>query len=328
MQKLLLILEHNGEDLTEAPWRLCVNTIRSVGQATEEINAVIFGSCREEALKSLGSLGIKKVYLAPGSNEEFYSPEQRLIKVLELITAEKPSLILLPNTLQGREIAPLLALKLEGGFVFDCVQLKLEEQITEVVLNIYSGQYQRVCELTGRCNVILMADVQCGHFNGSTREAEVITLAVTEKTGEPALKLLETFSLPATELDIGEADVVVGVGRGVETQEDWELMQKLALTVKAPIGGTRPAVDSGWIPFVKQIGQTGRIIAPELYIAAGISGAQQHISGVEKAKIVAINNDPQAPILRLADLGVVGDFKEIVPILTHKLQEIGKEGKE
>ena len=328
VQKLLLLIEHNGEDLTEASRRLCANTVRSAGQAAGEIKAVIIGLCREEALKSLGSLGINKVYLVQGTTEEFYSPDQRIKTVLELIAEAKPSLILLTDTLQGRETAPLLALKLEGGFVSDCVQFKLEDHRTEVVLNIYSGQYQRICELTGGCNVIVMADVQCGEINGTSEEAEIHTLTAPAKTGEAALKLLEVFSLPAAELEIGEAEVVVGIGRGVETPEDWALMQELALAVKAPIGGTRPAVDAGWIPFIKQIGQTGRIIAPELYLAVGISGAQQHISGVEKAKILAINNDPQAPILRLADLGVVGDFREIVPLLVSKLHEIGKEGKQ
>lgn len=329
MQNCLLVLQHNGEDISEPSLRLCTNISRSVGSSGCEITALVFGSCGEDALNSLSKFGIRKIYQAPGVAEDFYSPETRSTRVLELAATLGPSLIILPGNLQGREIAPLVAAKLEAGYVTECQEVIRCDEAIEVVLSVYGGQYQTICELSGNYNVVVMADINCGaiELDGSEK-VEIIPFTAEIGPDKPVLKVLETFRLPATELDIGEADIVVGIGRGVETQADYSMMQELAGAIGAPIGGTRPAVDAGWIPFEKQIGQTGRIVAPELYVSAGISGAVQHITGVEKAKIIAINNDPQAPVLRLADLGVMGDFKAVVPLVVRKLQAIRKEGQE
>jgi len=329
VQKFLLILQHNGEDVADVSLRLCANVSRWAIPSDREVSAVVFGICREEALKGLGIYGIKTVYQAPGSLEDFYSPEIRAEIILNLVLKTVgPSLIFLPQTVQGREVAPLLATRLDASFVSDCVQIDCRKERIEAIISIYGGQYQTVCEFSGNYGVVLMADVNCGHVDTNESQARIVMVPTAGFKAEPSLQIQDTFFLPATELDIGEADIVVGIGRGVETEEDHRMMLDLAAAIGAPIGGTRPAVDAGWIPFEKQIGQTGRIVAPELYVAAGISGAVQHITGVEKAKIIAINKDPQAPILRLADLGVIGDFKEIAPLLVQKLREIRKEGQE
>lgn len=353
MHKILLILQHNSTEIDHSSLRLCANIKKFARQMGAKTEAVVFGSCREEALKSLGNYGISRVYQAAGSKDNFYAPERRVEAILELFASfkptRKPTLLALPGTLQGREIAPLLACRLEAGFVDGCVELGCREGKTEALLNVYNGQYQMLCEFTGSPNVVLMADVNRGAIESFDREeAEIVSLLLTGRgleltaeqvgeakiqvgepatqVGEPTMQVVETFYLPAAELDIAEADIVVGIGRGVQSREDFRLMQELAASIGAPVGGSRPAVDAGWLRFEQQIGQTGRIIAPELYLAAGISGAQQHISGVEKAKIIAINNDPQAPILRLADLGAVGDFQAVVPLLLQKLKPSRKEG--
>lgn len=316
-------MEHNGEEISAASLRMCTNINRS---GAGDMAAVVFGDCPAEALKALGGYGVREIYPAPGKPADFYSPEQRLEPLTQLIAAAGPAAVILPGTLAGRELAPLLAVRLDAGLVTDCLQLHNRQGSLVAVLSIYGGQYQEICEFSGRLQVILMADVNCGAVDPAVAGDPVITAAAGSQTGsEPVLKVLETFQVPAEELDIGEADIVVGIGRGVETREDYGQMVELAGAIGAPIGGTRPAVDAAWITFERQIGQTGRIIAPELYVAAGISGAVQHITGVEKAKIVAINNDPQAPILRLADLGVVGDYRAIVPLVSEKLRAAGKE---
>lgn len=324
VQKILLVLEHNGEEISEPSLRICVNINRS---GAGELAAVVFGDCPAEALKTLGGYGIREIFPVPGQPEDFYSPEQRLEPLTKLIASAGSAAVIFPGTLAGRELAPLMAVRLDAGLVTDCQQLHNRQGSLEAVLSVYGGQYQEVCEFSGRLQVILMADVNCGKLPPAPAGEPVITpTAGIKAAGGPVLKVLETFQVPATELDIGEADIVVGIGRGVETKEDYRQMAELAAAIGAPIGGTRPAVDAEWITFEKQIGQTGRIVAPELYVAAGISGAVQHITGVEKAKIVAINSDPQAPILCLADLGVVGDFRTIVPLVSEKLRAARKEG--
>lgn len=328
IQTILLVLEQNGEAIAGSSLRLCENLSRLTGQACPDVAAVFFGPYGTGALKYLGRYGVRKIYHAPGTADDYYSPEQRVKIVLELVATLGSSLILLPASRQSREAAPLLAFKLNAGLVSDCVQIRSETGKTEAVLNIYNGQYQMVCELLDNPNVIVMTDIRCGAVEpAGAAEAEVFQIASAGSVGEPAVSLLDRFSVPAEELDISEADIVVGVGRGVTDEEGLRQVEELAAVVGAPVGGTRPAVDAGLLAFAKQIGQTGRVIAPGFYLAIGISGAQQHISGVEKAKIIAINNDPRAPIFRLADLGAVGDFRKVLPVLVRKLREVEKEGR-
>ncbi|BAF58778.1 electron transfer flavoprotein, alpha subunit [Pelotomaculum thermopropionicum SI] len=321
MQKILLVLDQNGEGIDEPSLNLCTSVKRFARRPADRVEAVLFGPCQASLSRLLGGYGVRRVYQAPGPAGYFYSPERRAKQVLELAEAIKPSLIVLPGTVSGREIAPLLALKLEAGLVSDCVQLSFEGGKTEAVVSVYNGRYQMVCEFTGSPNVVLMADVDCGEAETDNfGDAEVVLLDDPGFHGKPALEVLEAYGVPAGEIDIGEADVVVGIGGGIKTAEDFKMMKELAAALGAAVGGTRAAVDAGWIPRAGQIGQTGRAIAPLLYLAAGVSGAPQHISGVKKGKIVAVNCDPQAPVFDLAALGAVGDFREIVPLLIQKLR--------
>ena len=331
MQKILLVLQENCEAISEVSVRFCINIRRCLSSTKHAIEAVVWGSCSEEALKSLGHYGVNKVYQVP--RDDFYSPEQRVKIILKLVGSICPSVIFLPDTLPSREIAALLALELKGGLISNGYQFQNNNKKLEVVKDVFNSQYQEVCELsweTGReSHVVLMKDVNPGKFGTlGTEEAVLIKQVIVEieeslgGLDEGVLTATGIFHVPGTDLDIREAEVVIGIGRGVQTQEVFQLMKDLSSVVAAPLGGSRPAVDLGWIPFENQIGQTGRIIAPELYVALGISGAQQHISGVENAKIISINSDPQAPILQVADLGVVGDIQTIVPLLTQKLQKL------
>jgi electron transfer flavoprotein alpha subunit len=327
-KKILLVLELNGKDITASSLRLCANLGKLAGLACGEVAAVLFSTGAGTSLDYLSGFGIGKVFLAPGPEERCLSAEQRVAVLLELAAAWRPALIMLPGGLQGRETAPLLATGLDAGLLSECVQVKLDGEKTEAVVNVYNGQYQMVCEMTGSPNVLVMADVNCGPAKpGLPAEIEAVELTAGAG-GEPALTLLETFDVPSVEMDIGEADIVVGAGRGVKTRQGLSLVADLADAAGVPLGGTRPLVDAGWIPLDRQIGQTGRSINPVLYLAVGVSGAQQHISGVAGGKIAAINNDPGAPVFRLADLGAVGDFEKIVPLLTQKLRSLRRDKRE
>lgn len=327
-RRILLVLEHNGKDIAPSSLGLCANLGKLTGRTGGEAAAVLFGPRAGKALEQLSGCGIGKVFLAQGPEDQYYSAEQRAAVLLELTASWRPALIMLPGGLQGRETAPLLAHGLDAGLLSGCVQVKMDGEKTEAVVNVYNGQYQMVCEMTGSLNVLVMADVNCGPAKpGLPAEIEAVELAAGAG-GEPSLILLETFDVPAAEMDIGEADIVVGAGRGVKSRHGLSLVAELAGTAGATLGGTRPAVDAGWISPDRQIGQTGRSINPVLYLAVGVSGAQQHISGVAGGKIAAINNDPGAPVFRVADLGAVGDFEKILPPLTQKLRSLGRDKRE
>ncbi len=330
----LLVLQLQDDDLAESSRRLCACFGRNAAKLGVEMDTVVFGAGWEGVPEFLGQYGISQIFQVAGSTADYYSPEARVGIITELVREQGYELIILPDSLASREAAPNLALSLDAGLVSDCVEANFRHGITEVTTNVYNGQYQIIYELTGKRSVLVMADINPGAVEPAGQgAAQVVGLAgsgvpagsVGAEEQEFSLQLLDTFFLPAQELDIGEADFIVGIGRGVQSA-DYQLVQNLAAAIGAPIGGSRPAVDAGLISFNQQIGQTGRLVSPEMYFALGISGAAQHISGIQTGKIIAVNTDPQAPILRLADLGVIGDFREIVPLLLRKMRQIREEG--
>lgn len=179
-----------------------------------------------------------------------------------------------------------------------------------------------VCELTGAINVVQMKDFDCGELSLiAEEETAVIELSGAKAQVGGSLKLLDEFSVETSELDIDEARIVIGIGRGVGDRNGLKMIERLGGLIGATIGGTRPSYDAKYIPIERLIGQSGCIITPDLYIAIGVSGAVQHISGVKRAKIIAINHDPQAPIMRSADLGIVADYRQIIPLMWLLLEQ-------
>lgn len=325
----LVILEHNEQGITAPSLRLMARLQGFRDRSRVKTAALIIGTCQRDWLKTLGAYGIEKAYQVEGAGscEKEIWPQA----VLKLIREEQISLVILPGTPACRELVPGLAAHLEAGVVADCHELSLLGDSLEASIGVYGGQYQLNVKLEGKHNFILMSDIDPGAFEPASAvesapaiecSLRAVTVPVSER---PAVRVLQTYYLPPAELDIDEADVVVGIGRGVQTWEDLEMVREFTAALGATLAGSRPAVDAGFIPFARQIGQTGRLIEPVIYIAIGISGAPQHITGVSEAKIVAINNDPQAPILRLADLGITGDLRKVIPLLTKRIKQL-KEG--
>lgn len=324
MPKCLVIVETNEEGITGSSLRLCARLQSFPGWSGIDLSAVVFGALQPQCLEKLAGYGAGDIYHVEGMDPNAFESQKQAVH--NLVREHQISLVILPGTLTGRELTPLLAAQLDAGAIAECQELSFRDGCLEAVVEAYDRQYQLIYRLNGQHNVVLMSDIDPGAVESwPAREYNFIA-----KPAPPPEKLvtevLETFRLPATELDIGEADVVVGIGRGVESSTDFGIVQELAAAIGAAVAGTRPAVDGGFIPFSRQIGQTGRVIAPQLYIAIGISGAPQHITGVGNAKIVAVNSDPLAPIMRLADLAVMGDLRAVVPLLTDRIKAI-KEGR-
>lgn len=327
MLDCLVIVEHNKEEISTSSLRLCARLQRFSGWSKVKMSAVVFGACQQHYQKTLGEYGVEQLIKVEGA--ETYGQENWRKAILDIVGEQQIPLVILPGTSVGRELAPVLAAQLNAGVVSDCQELSYLEDSLGVVIEAYDGQYQWEAKLEGRYNVVLMSDLDPGAVEPLKRKKCTLISRAVPTAESSAVQILETYYLPAAELDIGEADVVVGIGRGVETREDLAMVLELAATLGASLAGSRPAVDAGYISFARQIGQTGRLIAPQIYIAIGISGAPQHITGVGETKIVALNMDPQAPILRLADLGVTGDLREVVPLLSRRIKEIkGMDGQE
>ncbi len=324
--KPLIMLDHDGGDLTPETTRLCENLRYFLGNTARETEAVILGKCPDNLLNSAGIYGIQRIYHIRGPEDYYYSPEVRSGLILDILSTEDYNLILFPDSPNSRETAPLMAYTLNAGLISNCVLFNTGNGTLESVLKVYGGQYQMVCGMDPEGpHVAIMADINRGYYEPDLIvETEIIHIDLREPEFQPAVALVDKFEVSLSEMKFDEAKLVVGIGRGVSDRDGLKQVEELAGIIKAKVGGSRPAAEAGFISPERQIGQTGKVIFPETYLAVGISGAAQHLSGIEKGKIIAINSDPSAPIMRRADLAAVGDYKRILPLLIHRLKETGE----
>ncbi len=240
------------------------------------------------------------------------------------IEEHTPDLILLPATIHGKELASALSAALDVGMAADCVGLDFTDGELRVRRPVYAGKAYSTLSFTGAAPRI--ATLRPNVFRGQSDparsgETQCVDIDLPDGAQTPILKLREVV-METGRKDVTEAAIVVSGGMGMQAPENFELLEALADTVGGAVGASRPTVDEGWRPYSNQVGQTGRTVAPNLYIACGISGAVQHLAGMSSSKcIVAVNKDPNAAIFEVADYGIVGDALEIVPLLT---EEFGK----
>lgn len=289
-----------------------------------EVCAVLLGHDVKALAEQLLLYGADRVFRAdhPGLKRYLTLPYTRV--VCELISQRKPEIFLLPATSLGSDLAARVAARLNAGLSAHCTQLDINDQCELMqVVPAFGGKV--MATILCRSRRPQMATVRPGVFRKGepgerTGVIEDVPFAVTPEDENQKVVEIRWEKKP-TQL-IEEAEVVVAGGAGVGSREDWKWVEKLAETLQGAVGGTRPPLDEGWIAEDQMIGQSGKTIRPKLYIGMGISGVIQHIVGIQDAQtIIAINNDPQAAIFQTADLGVVGDFRKVVPLLIEELKK-------
>lgn len=294
------------------------------GSSGSKVAAVIAGSADESVTKELISQGADKVYVAEAV-ERKYNPEG-YVKIVNALSSQlKPDTILIGHSSIGLDLAPRVAADLGVGLVTDCIKveadssgkLKCSKQVYGgVAVGIFTfGQAPQVVTMRMKVGTPLPKD--------ESRGGEVEKLAVDFDAAAANYKWLEKVEEETGEIRLEDADVIVAGGRGMAGEEEFKKLYDLATLLKCAVGASRPPCDSGWIHSSRQVGITGKIVSPEVYIAFGISGATQHLTGMQDAKhIIAVNTDPEANIFQVADYGIVGDLKEILPAFTEKLQQL------
>jgi electron transfer flavoprotein alpha subunit len=269
------------------------------------------------AADDAGRHGAKKLYFAALGS---YLTEPYTAALKQVIDQVKPSIVLVPGTSNGRDLAPRVAARLNVGVASDVDRLEWTGGKLRARRPVYSGKAFATVDVSGTPAI---ATTRPNAFNveeTGSGAAEVIEVNVP--AAETKVKLLETKTPEAGEMSIAEAEIIVSGGRGLKEAANFSLIRDLAHAIGGAVGASRATVDAGWIDHQHQVGQTGRVVTPNLYIAAGVSGAIQHLAGMSASKhIVAINKDPEAPIFRVADLGVVGDLFQIVPALTEEVKK-------
>lgn len=271
--------------------------------------------------------GAGKVYIIDNGSLADYSPQSYAIALAGFVGQAKPAALFFGATAMGRDLAPRLAARLGVALASDCTKVAVKDGTLEFTRPIYAGKAFLSLRLksspmlaTLRPNVFPLAEAAAG-------SGETVTMDVAIPDEAVRGRVVEVLKEESAELDVTEAAVVVSGGRGLKGPEAFGLLRDLAAVFpRAAVGASRSAVDSGWIGHQHQVGQTGKTVSPELYVAVGISGAIQHLAGMSSSRtIVAINKDREAPIFKVATYGIVGDLYQVVPALTEEFAKALKE---
>lgn len=297
--------------------------VLSAAQRIAEGGKVIAVAIGNEAIyyaHELSKNGAKKIYIVGNKELATYSTDAYSQALQQIIDMVNPQAILMPHTTIGKDLAPRIAARYDLGLVSDVIDVQVVNDAVIFTRPIYSGKaFEKKKVVSG----IPFATVRPNNFpveemNGTT---EIVRLNVEIKDIRTIVK--EVVRTTTGVVDLSEAKIVISGGRGVKSAEGFKPLEELADILNGAIGASRGACDAKYCDYSLQIGQTGKVVTPDLYIACGISGAIQHLSGMSNAKmVVAINKDPNAPIFQVADYGIVGDLFEVIPLLTKEFKKV------
>lgn len=316
---VLVLLDQRGKLSTAALEAVTVGSAiaRTAGM---DLNALYVGSHNPQLRHDLNGLGIKTIYTCEDDALTLYLSESYVAIAFELVNELKPAIILGSATAIGKAYCAALAARLGVELVQDCTGLGWNG-ILSATKPVYGGKVLTEVRIS---NCPAMATLRPNMFPVNRDRADAQEIVRRAYAGEALQTTIKAVVRTAGEtMELSEAKIVVSGGRGIGGPENWPLLQDLCKTLGAALGASRATVDAGWINHGCQVGQTGKVVNPDLYIACGISGAIQHLAGIRNAKtIVAINKDPEAPIFDYCDYGLVGDLFEIVPLLADQLKTL------
>ncbi len=288
--------------------------------------AVVLCGTVAPPVQELISYGADVVYLADDPRLEYVRDEPYALVLDRMVKRYRPDIVLFGATAVGRSLAPRLAGRLKTGLTADCTGLAIDPEtgLLKQTLPAFGGNIMAtiICRRTRPQMATVRPKVMKRAVADPLRRGEVIRFDVAPLAMKIRTSLIEFVKEVTDTVGIDAADIVVSGGRGLGGARNFGIIEDLARSLKAAVGASRAAVDAGWVPYSHQVGQTGKTVCPRVYIAVGISGAIQHLAGMQGADvIIAIDKNPDAPIFRVADLGIVGDLFEVVPALTEKIRK-------
>lgn len=287
-----------------------------------EIIAVGLESSISQHVSTLAQFGADKIYVISNDQLNQYTSDAYTQAFTQVFNEVNPDYVFMGHTAIGKDLAPRVAARLGLGLISDVIDIAVEGNEVIFTRPIYAGKaFQKRKSVENKAFATIRPNNIAVSEADSSRTAEVIDFSVEIKDLRTIVK--EVVRKAVAGVDLSEAKIVVSGGRGVKSAEGFSSLQELANVLGGAVGATRAACDAEYCDYSIQIGQTGKVVTPDLYIACGISGAIQHLAGMSNSKvIVAINKDPEAPIFQVADYGIVGDLFEVVPLLTEELKNI------
>lgn len=316
--KLLVVLEQRDGKIKKAS----IEALKVGADVANKINAEAVGVVIGDeviGLNDLSGYGVKKIIHYKNKDLQNYSPSAYKKILLDSINNQNYDNVFISATALGKDLAPRLAGNLKCGIATDCIAFDVQNSEVIATRPVYAGKALVDVKLKTEKKIFTIRPnvFPAEKINSDAVEVEVIEVSEIDLS----TKTIELKQV-ADKIDVAEADIIVSGGRGIKEADNFNMLENLAKQLNAAVGASRAVVDAGWRPHSDQVGQTGKTVSPNLYIAVGISGAIQHIAGMRSSKyIVAINKDKDAPIFQIADYGIVADAFEIVPALIEELKK-------
>lgn len=286
----------------------------------KKVFAIVIGKDTKNLAEALKTSGADSILTFNDANLERYTSDSYTEALSNL--NDTPFLIILPSTSQGKDLAPRLAARFKTQSATECVDFEIGGDKLILTRPVYGGKLLERIAFKSQPLIVTVRPRTSEITSGVGKSAEIIAKEVKISTDKFRVRIKDVVKDLKTKLELTEAEIIISGGRGMRAPENFKILEELAQTLGAAVGASRAAVDAGWMPHSAQVGQTGKVVSPKLYIACGISGSIQHLVGISSAKyILAINKDPEAPIFKKADYGIVGDLFQVVPQLTQELKK-------
>ncbi|MFD3158202.1 electron transfer flavoprotein subunit alpha/FixB family protein [Haloimpatiens sp. FM7330] len=294
-----------------------------------KLTAVLLGDNTDAMAKELASHGADKVLVAENALLKDYTTDGYTKVICDLINERKPEILFIGASYIGRDLGPRIAARLATGLTADCTALDIDEETKDLLMTRPAFGGNLMATIVCGDHRPQMATVRPGVFERLEKDenakCEIEKVSMNLKDSDIRTKVQEIVKLAKETVDIGEAQILVAGGRGVGNAENFKQLKDLAEAFGGEVAGSRAAVEAGWIDKDVQVGQTGKTVRPKVYIACGISGAIQHLAGMQDSDyIVAINKDADAAIMKVADLGIVGDLNKVIPEMISQLKAVAK----
>lgn len=320
---ILVYAEVKDGKIKNVAYELLTAGRKVADQTGEELSAVLLGKGVAGLAGSLGEYGADKVFVADDDKLAQYTTDAYSKVLADMIKENDPSTVLFGCTVQGRDLAAKVAQKVGAGLMSDCIAMELEGGNLLFTRPVYSGKALLKAGIPEKSPAMATVRPNVLPAAPAPRDAQVVNVAVNLDAADLRQVIKDVIMQISSRPELTEANIIVSGGRGMKGAEGFKVLEDLADAIGAAVGASRAAVDSGWIEQRFQVGQTGKVVSPTLYIACGISGAIQHMAGMSSSKcIVAINKDEEAAIFKNADYGIVGDLFQVVPILTEEVKKV------
>ncbi|WP_280537805.1 electron transfer flavoprotein subunit alpha/FixB family protein [Halopenitus sp. POP-27] len=309
---VLAVAEHRRGELRDVSFELLTAGRELADAIGGELHVAVISGDVETHADALNREGVDAIHTVPVGEEFDHTVYQGAVE--ELVDAHDPATVLFPNSVNGLDYAPAVAESLGVPLVTDAIDVAYDDELT-VTREQYGSKVETILAVEGDRYALTVRGGEWPAANGSGN-AVVETFDVDVDPADSGARVQGYEEVGGGDVDIADADVLVSVGRGIEEEDNLDLIFDLAEAMDATVSSSRPIVDNGWLPKNRQVGQSGKVVTPDVYLAIGISGAVQHVAGMKGAEtIIAINTDPNAPIFDIADYGIVGDLFDVVPEL-------------